>query len=79
MRIPIEDTSISVFSSNFHSTTFGKAFGITTGGRPATSGCVGWGCERWVYALVSQFGFAIEQWPAGLRKDYEEFISEGRH
>ena len=57
MDIPTDKASISVFSSNFHAATFGKAFGITAGGRPAVSGCVGWGCERWVYALFSQFGF----------------------
>ncbi len=77
MDIPSEGGSLSVFSSNFHSTTFGKAFGITVGGRPATSGCVGWGCERWVYALLSQFGFDPAQWPAGLREEYREFTSAG--
>lgn len=75
MDIPQDGTNISVFSSNFHSMTFGKAFGITVGGRPAASGCVGWGCERWVYALLSQFGFEVEKWPAGLRSEYEEFTA----
>jgi seryl-tRNA synthetase len=73
MYVPSEGASISVFSSNFHSMTFGKAFGITVGGKPAASACVGWGCERWVYALLSQFGFQIEKWPAGLKRDYETF------
>jgi seryl-tRNA synthetase len=74
MDIPAENTNISVFSSNFHATTFGKAFNITIGGRPAVSGCVGWGCERWVYGLLSQFGFVPSEWPKGLRKDFEEFV-----
>ena len=30
--------SVAVASSNFHSTTFGKAFNITVGSRPATTG-----------------------------------------
>ena len=60
-----------------HATTFGKAFGITVGGKPATSGCTGWGAERWVYALISQFGFDMEKWPAGLKNDYQEFTAKG--
>ena len=77
MEIPADQNSISVFSSNFHATTFGKAFGITVGGRPAVSGCVGWGCERWVYALLSQFGFEQAGWPAGLKRDYDAFTAGG--
>jgi seryl-tRNA synthetase len=75
MDIPFDKNSISVFSSNFHAATFGKAFGITVGGRPAVSGCVAWGCERWVYALLSQFGFEPANWPAGLKRDYDAFTA----
>jgi len=77
MEIPADKNSISVFSSNFHATTFGKAFAITVGGRPAVSACVGWGGERWVYALLSQFGFEPGKWPAGLQRDYDAFIAGG--
>ncbi|MHC4471802.1 MAG: class-II aminoacyl-tRNA synthetase family protein [Planctomycetota bacterium] len=72
LTIPQEDVSISVFSSNFHATTFGKAFGIKVGGRPAASACLGWGFERWVYAIVSQFGLDVEHWPDALRREYED-------
>jgi len=71
LLIPAEKQSISVFSSNFHATTFGKAFNITLGGRPATSARVGWGYERWVYAIFSQFGFDVEQWPSRLKEEFE--------
>jgi seryl-tRNA synthetase len=76
LDIPWDKNNISVFSSNFHATTFGKAFGITVGGKPAASGCIGWGCERWVYALLSQFGFDPATWPTGLKRDYEAFAGE---
>ena len=62
-----------MFSSNFHAQTFGKAFGITVAGKPATSACVGWGEERWVYALLSQFGFDVAGWPTALREEFEAF------
>jgi hypothetical protein len=71
LMIPFEKQSISVFSSNFHGVTFGKAFNITVGGRPATSACVGWGYERWVYAVFSQFGFEVDQWPTRLKEEFE--------
>jgi len=77
MEIPADRNSISVFSSNFHATTFGKAFGITVAGRPAVSACVGWGCERWVYALFCQFGFEPANWPAGLKRDFDAFSAGG--
>jgi seryl-tRNA synthetase len=72
LAVPDESIDMSVFSSNFHATTFGKAFGITVGGRSVASGCVGWGIERWVYAVLSQFGVAPERWPEGLRRDFDE-------
>lgn len=75
LDVPSEKRSISCFSSNFHSTTFGRAFHIQVGARPATSGCIGWGHERWVYAIFSQFGFEIDRWPEGLRDDYERFAA----
>ncbi len=71
LLIPAEKQSISVFSSNFHAATFGKAFNITLDGRPATSACVGWGYERWVYAIFSQFGFDVNKWPEALREEFE--------
>ena len=71
LLIPAEKQSISVFSSNFHGATFGKAFNITLAGRAATSACVGWGYERWVYAIFSQFGFEVKEWPQKLREEFE--------
>ena len=71
--IPADDEWLSVFSSNFHASTFGTAFNITVNGRPASSGCIGWGYERWVYAIFSQFGFDPSRWPAALRNEFEGF------
>jgi hypothetical protein len=78
LLIPFEKQAISVFSSNFHAVTFGKAFNITLGGRPATSGCIGWGIERWVYAIFSQFGLDLDEWPGALKKEFEAYLAETR-
>jgi hypothetical protein len=71
LQVPIDHQSISVFSSNFHATSFGKAFNITLGGRPVTTGCIAWGYERWVYAIFSQFGLDWERWPTRLKQEFE--------
>jgi len=71
LRIPFENQDISVFSSNFHAQTFGKAFNITLGEKPATSGCIGWGYERWVYAIFSQFGLDTSKWPQKLQEEFK--------
>lgn len=78
LDVPSEGRFISCFSSNFHAKTFGKAFSINAGGRVAASGCIGWGYERWVYAIISQFGYDPKDWPAGLQRDYEEFLAARR-
>ncbi len=78
MVIPQEGRSISVFSSNFHSNTFGKAFSITANDRPAASACTGWGFERWVYAIYSQFGFDTANWPNGLLRDFSAYLEGPR-
>jgi seryl-tRNA synthetase len=71
LLIPSDQDSISVFSSNFHASTFGKVFNISVHGKPATTGCIAWGYERWVFAIFSQFGFDIGKWPARLRAEFE--------
>lgn len=75
LAIPFEKQSISVFSSNFHATTFGKAFKIGIGRRPATSGCIGWGYERWIYCIFSQFGLDMHGWPIRLKEEFEEYLA----
>jgi hypothetical protein len=78
LHIPFEMQAISVFSSNFHAMTFGKAFNITLGGRPATSGCIGWGIERWVYAIFSQFGLDFDKWPAAPKHEFAAYQAATR-
>jgi seryl-tRNA synthetase len=77
LLIPFENQSISVFSSNFHAMTFGKAFNISVGGRAATSGCLGWGFERFVYAIFSQFGLDVDKWPEQLREEFKAHAAHG--
>jgi hypothetical protein len=36
---------------------------------------VGWGFERFAYAIFSQFGLEPDGWPAGLQQDFAAFIA----
>ena len=70
LRLPLAQGSLAAASSNFHSTTFGKAFNITSRNRPACTGCTAFGLERWIYGVFSQCGIDPAAWPAGLRADF---------
>jgi seryl-tRNA synthetase len=54
---------LAIGSTNLHEDHFGAAFDITRDGRPAVSGCVAFGIERWVYALTRRHGADPAGWP----------------
>ncbi|MCZ8514926.1 hypothetical protein O9H85_21375 [Paenibacillus filicis] len=70
LTIPHIKKSIACSSVNFHSNTFGNAFNISMGKRPAVTGCVGFGIERWALAFLAQYGLDEAQWPASFREQY---------
>src|SRR2546428_4690988 len=47
---------LAIGSINFHRNFFGETFGIRREGEAAFSGCVAFGVERWLFALLSRFG-----------------------
>ena len=55
---------LAIGSVNFHRNYFGEAFGITAAGEAAFSGCVAFGIERWMKAVLTQFGTRLQDWPA---------------
>jgi hypothetical protein len=57
------DGRLSLASVNLHRNYFGEAFRIAREGQHAFSGCVAFGIERWIGAIVSAFGPAPERWP----------------
>ena len=55
-------------SFNLHDNFFGRTFSIEArDAKPAFTGCIGWGLERWVLALFTQHGFEPAGWPESLR------------
>ena len=57
------DGSLAIASVNLHQDHFGATYGITRDGTESYSGCVAFGLERWVYAILHQFGSDPDAWP----------------
>ena len=57
---------LAIGSINSHRSFFGETFGISRGDSPAFSGCVAFGLERWLYALLARFGPDPQRWPDAL-------------
>ncbi len=68
LGMPAEARSLAAASYNLHNDFFGRSFGIKLGGEFAFTGCVGFGLERWVWALFSQFGPTLADWPRETRQ-----------
>jgi hypothetical protein len=57
---------LAVASVNMHEDHFGAAFGITADEAPASSGCVAFGLDRWLFALTDRHGTDPSRWPSCL-------------
>jgi len=57
---------LAIGSLNVHRNFFGETFGINRGDQPVSSGCVAFGLERWLYALLCRFGPDDRTWPAAV-------------
>jgi hypothetical protein len=69
VNLPYSDEWIAVASFNNHERNLVSKFDIRSASEePLASGCVAYGCERFAYALFSQFGISISEWPTELKK-----------
>ena len=70
LQLAVDPTgrTIAAASFNHHHDFFGTRFGIRLADdTPAHSGCVAFGLERWVLALVAQHGVDRDAWPNAAR------------
>ena len=75
LRLAIDATgrAIATASFNHHHDFFGTRFGIRLADdTPAHSGCVAFGLERWVLALLAQHGVERARWPNAVRAWLDE-------
>jgi seryl-tRNA synthetase len=63
-----EGRSLAAASFNLHNDFFGRSFGIAHAPDFAFTGCVGYGLERWVWALFAQLGPDVAAWPGHVRR-----------
>jgi seryl-tRNA synthetase len=60
---------LAIASFNDHELFFGEAFGISLrDGTAAWSGCVAFGVERWLLAILASHGLDQSDWPPALLK-----------
>lgn len=55
---------LAIASINLHQDHFGATFAIERDTRAAYTGCVAFGIERWLYAVLLQHGISPRDWPA---------------
>ncbi|GAA1973065.1 hypothetical protein [Kitasatospora viridis] len=73
LSLPFDGSEVAGCSVNHHGEHFGRAWNIRTAdGNPAQSCCLGFGLERWAYAVLAQYGTDPAAWPDELRR-----ISDG--
>lgn len=64
--------SFSIASFNYMGDSLCKPFGVSDSHDvPLHSGCIAFGLDRWVYALLLAYGTNVEQWPAAIRRELD--------
>ncbi len=61
------DGKLAIGSIHLHGDYFGECYDIRRGSSPVYSACVAFGLERWLYALLTQFGLRRTDWPLPLK------------
>lgn len=64
---------LAIGSINFHRNFFGETFAIEHAGQPAFSGCIAFGLERWIRAILDVHGPDAAGWPDIERAAEEAF------
>lgn len=74
LRLPLrENESLAVASFNYHENFFGDKFTIsTTDGTQVHTGCIAFGLERFVHAVLIQLG--VDSTLAGLEQAEQKFL-----
>jgi hypothetical protein len=54
---------LALASINYHRAYFAEAFNLKRDDTLAATGCIGFGLDRWVFAILSQFGPDERDWP----------------
>jgi len=77
-HISDDDDGLAVLSSNLHGLTFSKTFNISGDDWPVHTGCLGFGLERLLIALVAQHGVNPISWPEKLKAEWDTWCDARR-
>ncbi|XLP22065.1 hypothetical protein ACFMB7_26855 [Bacillus toyonensis] len=73
-KIPYLNSSISVSSSNYHGNVFGQAFSIKNNNEFASTSCMAFGLERWIFAFLAQYGLDTQLWPEKIKELFSMYL-----
>jgi seryl-tRNA synthetase len=63
-----DEKTLACASMNVHGDFFARNFGyVSADGGPLWTSCIAFGLERWVWAILVQFGPEPQGWPAAIR------------
>lgn len=75
LKLPIPGGSLACASFNNHQGSLVQSFGVTPGAgdeeNAISSGCVAWGYDRFLFALLVQLGSSPDDWPTVIRDDLD--------
>lgn len=74
--LPYSGKKLAIGSINYHQDFFGRSFAIESAGKPAHTGCIGFGYERLALAFLAQHGVDECKWPAAVA-NYVKAASSG--
>lgn len=77
-HISDDDDGLAILSSNLHGLTFSKTFNIDGEDWPVHTGCLGFGLERMVIALIAQHGVNPRSWPEKLKSEWGSWFDARR-
>jgi seryl-tRNA synthetase len=64
--LPYSGKKLAIGSINYHQDFFGRSFAIEISGKPAHTGCIGFGYERLALAFLAQHGLDESNWPHAI-------------
>ncbi|GAB5452448.1 MAG: hypothetical protein Hals2KO_27760 [Halioglobus sp.] len=73
LKLPIPGGSLACASFNNHQASLVQSFAVAAAGEDEdssiSSGCVAWGYDRLLFALLVQLGTVVDEWPQVIRDD----------
>ncbi|MDT3496842.1 hypothetical protein NLU03_21215, partial [Bacillus toyonensis] len=57
-----------------HGNVFGQAFSIKNNNEFASTSCMAFGLERWIFAFLAQYGLDTQLWPEKIKELFSMYL-----